>query len=343
MFYHTSKIPVCQAHFCFSQLSQPFAQACPPSYNLADLKTIILAGGFARRLWPLTLERPKPLLPVAGKPIMEYLLDKLQGRPIISINRRFAPQFERWAAGYSKEVELVIEETQSEEEKLGAMGALAFLIRELGLREEIMVLGGDNILELDLGEFVAAYRGRPLLALYDLGDREKVRGKYGVALVEKGQHATKIIGFQEKPREPRSTLVSIACYIYPPETFPLIGKFLAQAPRGRDAPGFFNEWLLEQGAELEGFAFRELRATRWFDIGDRASYIQANIALSGKDLWLGRGVVIDGSTVRRSVIFDDVRIEGSLIRDCVIDSGCELRGVELRECLIGAGTRITRS
>lgn len=299
------------------------------------MKTIILAGGYAKRLWPLTLERPKPLLPVAGRPIIERLLDKLPGRPIISINRRFAPQFERWAAGYPREVELIIEETQSEEEKLGAVGALAFLAKELKLREEVLVLAGDNIFGFDLGGFIAAYRGRPLLALYDIGDHDKVRERYGVALVK----GNKIIGFQEKPLQPRSTLVSIACYIYPPEVFSLIERFLAQARKGRDAPGFFNEWLLEQGAELEGFAFRE----RWFDIGDRASYIQANIALSGKDLWLGRGVVIDGSTVRRSVIFDDVRIEGSLIEDCVIDSGCELRNVELRECLIGAGTRITRS
>ncbi|MGQ9478390.1 MAG: sugar phosphate nucleotidyltransferase, partial [Candidatus Bipolaricaulia bacterium] len=306
------------------------------------LKTIILAGGFARRLWPLTQDRPKPLLPVAGRPIIEYLLDKLEARPtsrpIISVNRRFAPHFEEWVANSRKDVELVIEEAHREEEKLGAVGALACLIRELSLREEILVLGGDNILELDFGEFIAAYRGRPLLALYDIGDREKVRGKYGVALVEKGRHATRIAGFQEKPLQPRSTLVSIACYIYPPEVFPAIDRFLAQAEKGRDAPGFLNEWLLEEGVELEGFIFRG----RWFDIGDRASYIEANIALSGEDLWLGRGVVIRDSTVQRSVIFDDVRIEGSLIRDCVIDSGCELEGVELRECLLGAGTRIKR-
>ncbi|MCR4405102.1 MAG: NDP-sugar synthase [Candidatus Acetothermia bacterium] len=302
------------------------------------MKPIILAGGFARRLWPLTLERPKALLPVAGRPIIEHVLERLEARftekPIISINRRFAPQFERWAASYQKDVRLVVEETHSEDEKLGAVGALAFLIEELGLREEILVLGGDNIVEFDLEEFIAAYRGRPLLALYDLGDRERVRGKYGVALADAG----KILGFQEKPLEPRSTLVSIACYIYPPETFPLISKFLAQAPRGRDAPGFFNEWLLEQEVELHGFVFRG----RWFDIGDRASYIEANMALSGRDLWLGRGVVIAGSTVRRSVIFDDVRIERSLIEGCVIDSGCDLHNVELRDCLIGAGTRITR-
>lgn len=298
------------------------------------MKAIILAGGFARRLWPLTLERPKPLLPVAGRPIIEYLLDKLEGEPIISINRRFAPQFEAWAATCPREMELVVEEARNEEEKLGAVGALAFLIRELRLREEILVLGGDNILELDLGEFVAAYRGRPLLALYDLSDPERAKS-YGVAELA----GSRIISFQEKPAQPRSALVSTACYIYPPEIFPLINEFLARAPRGKDAPGFFNEWLLSQGIELEGFVFRG----RWFDIGDRASYIQANLALSGQDPWLGQGVVITESTVQRSVILDDARIENSVIEDCVIDRGCELEGIELRECLLGAGTRIKRS
>lgn len=303
------------------------------------MKLIILAGGYAKRLWPLTLERPKPLLPVAGRPIIEYLLDKLEAQPIISINRRFAPQFEAWAekwrATYHKDVELVIEETHSEDEKLGAVGALAFLIRELRLREEILVLGGDNILEFDLREFVGAYRGRPLIALYDLSNPERAKWRYGVAELQ----SSRIVSFQEKPTRPRSALVSTACYIYPPWIFPLIGEFLARAPGGRDAPGFFNQWLLDQGVELEGFVFQG----RWFDIGDRASYIEANLALSGQDPWLGRNVVIRDSTVRRSVILDDVRIENSVIEDCVIDHGCELEGVELRECLLGAGTRIKRA
>lgn len=298
------------------------------------MKTIILAGGFARRLWPLTLERPKPLLPVGGRPIIEHLLDKIEGKPIISVNRRFAPQFERWASNFHKDVDLIVEETRNEEEKLGAVGALAFLFRELSLQEDILILAGDNIIESSLEEFISSYHGRPLIALYDLGDPARANRRYGVA--ELG--GSRIISFQEKPDRPRSALVSTACYIYPPEVFPLIAKFLAQAPRGKDAPGFFNQWLLEQGVELDAFVFRR----RWFDIGDRASYIDANMALSGQDPWLGRNVVIRDSTVQRSVIFDDVWIENSLIEGCVIDSGCELRNVELQDCLIGAGARISR-
>jgi glucose-1-phosphate thymidylyltransferase len=300
----------------------------------ASLRTIILAGGYARRLWPLTQNRPKPLLPVAGKPIIEYILQGLQGTPIVSINRRFAPQFEEWAAGYPKAVELVVEETHSEEEKLGSVRALTFLVKELRLQEEVMVLAGDNIIGFDLQEFTSRYRGRPLIALHDLGDPERAKEKYGTAQVA----GSRIISFQEKAERPRSALASTACYIYPPGVFPFLERFTAQAGKDRDAPGFFNQWLLEQGVELEGFIFNE----RWFDIGDRASYIQANLEILGDDVYRGQNVVITDSTIRRSVILDDVRIEGSLIADCVIDSGCELRNVELRECLIGEGTRITR-
>lgn len=299
------------------------------------MRTIILAGGFATRLWPLTRDRPKPLLPVAGRPIIEYLLERLaQDRPILSTNRRFVQQFEEWGKNSSYDVELVVEETRSEEEKLGSIGAIAYLIEKLDLDEDLLVIGGDNIFDFDLGEFISAYHGRPLLALYDIGDRDKVRERYGVALVK----GNKIIGFQEKPEDPRSTLVSTACYIYSPEVLPLIRRFSSQAEQGKDAPGFFNQWLLGEGVGLDGFVF----SGRWHDVGDRASYIQANMDLLGDEVYRGEDVVITNSAVQRSVIFNDVRIEGSVITDCVIDRGCELRNVELRECLVGAGTQISR-
>jgi len=302
------------------------------------MRTIILAGGYARRLWPLTADKPKPLLPVAGRPIIEYLLERLpkerQERPILSINRRFAPQFERWLAGSPYEVELAVEETESEEEKLGTVGAIAYLIDRFNLDEDLLIVGGDNILALDFGKFISAYRGQPLLALCDIGDLERVRGRYGVALVEDG----KIEEFQEKPKEPRSALVSTACYIYPPAIFPLIKEFLKKSQRGQDAPGYLNQWLLRRGVELEGFVFRG----EWFDIGDRASYIAANLHYLDNDLYLGENVQVEGSTLRRSVILDHVFIKDSLIEDSVIDEGAELVGMELREAIVGAGTRMRR-
>jgi NDP-sugar pyrophosphorylase family protein len=239
------------------------------------MRVIILAGGYARRLWPLTLERPKPLLPVAGRPIIEHLLDKLEGRPIISINRQFAPQFERWATNYHKDVELVIEETRSEEEKLGAVGALAFLIRELGLREEILVLGGDNIFELDFKEFISAYRGRPLLALHDLGDPEKARKRYGIAELA----GSRIVSFQEKPDRPHSALVSTACYIYPPSGLPPDRAIPHPSPEREGCP-----WLSQCMAPRGGDRARGLRLPR-----EVVRHRRPRLLYRGEHRPLGRG------------------------------------------------------
>ncbi len=302
------------------------------------MKTIILAGGYATRFHPITASRAKPLLPVAGKPIIDYLLDAypLPDRPIVSTNRRFAKQFAAWQEQSGRNVEIVVEETTAEAEKLGTIGAIHFLIQKLKIEEDILVIGGDNIFEFELSTFLTAFRGNPLIALYDIGDIERVRGRYGVAVVKNGQ----IVEFQEKPQNPRSTLASTACYIYPKEVLPHFQEFLSGATSGRDAPGYFNAWLLkEKGIPMDAFTFD----TGWYDIGDRASYIEANRHYANADTWKGKDVVIENSTVKDSVLFDEVRIVDSSITGCVIDRGTYLEGVTLRDCLIGAGTVIKRS
>ena len=302
------------------------------------MKTIILAGGYARRLHPLTADRAKPLLPVAGKSIIDYLFEKgsLPGTAIVSTNRRFAEQFEAWKARSPWPVELVIEETRQESEKLGTVGALAFLIDTLDIDEDLLVIGGDNIFEFSLEALLGAYRGRPLVALYDVGEIERVRGRYGVAVVEDET----VIDFQEKPQRPRSTLASTACYVYPKDVLPLVSVFLQQAESGQDAPGYFNEWLLkEKGIGIDPFVFE----TGWYDIGDRLAYICANQRYSGQDTYTGAGVTVEDSQVRGSVILDRTVIKKATIDGCVIDQDCFLEGVTLSDCLVGAGSQIRGS
>ena len=302
------------------------------------MRTIILAGGYATRFYPITACRAKPLLPVAGKPIIDYILDSypLTDRPIVSTNRRFAEQFAAWKEQSGYDVEIVVEETRAEAEKLGTVGAIAYLIQTFGLDEDLLVIGGDNIFEFSLQSFVDAYQGHPLIALYDIGDIEKIRGRYGVAVVKDGR----IIEFQEKPQDPRSTLASTACYIYPREVLPTFREFVEGATAGKDAPGYFNAWLLEEKSlRMDAFTFD----TGWYDIGDRASYIEATQRYASADTWQGENVLIENSAVKDSVLFDGVRIANASITGCVIDRGAYLEGVTLSNCLIGKNTVIKRT
>ena len=116
------------------------------------MKAIILAGGYARRLWPVTRHIPKQLLPVAGKPIIEYSIEKLElvkkiEEDIISINAFFEFNFREWFTKYQfrKKTKLVVEKTFSEEEKLGSIGALGYLIDRLKLDDDLLIIGGDNL------------------------------------------------------------------------------------------------------------------------------------------------------------------------------------------------------
>jgi glucose-1-phosphate thymidylyltransferase len=291
--------------------------------------TVILAGGYATRLWPITWHRPKPLLPVAGKPLLDYLLESIPAEflpVILSVNRRFSPAFARWAKG--KPVELVVEETQKQQEKLGAIGAVAHLIQNFSLKEDLLVLGGDNWLRLDLRDFVRWAEGHPAVALFPLGAPDQAKRRYGVAVLE----GARIVVFQEKPEAPRSDLVSTACYFFPKDTLPLFPQFLAEAPRGHDAPGYFIQWLLSRRV-VRGYA----KVKDWLDVGDRASYLDANLRLTGGASWIHPQAKVVRSEVLRSVILGPCLIENARLEECVVDRGAKLQGVELCRAMVGEG------
>ncbi len=299
------------------------------------MRGIILAGGYARRLWPITLDRPKPLLPVAGRPILDYIVDRypLPDPPILSVNRRFADQFSAWAEARGLTVELVVEETRAEEEKLGSVGAIAYLVESLGLDDDLLVIGGDNLLLFDLSAFVQAFRGETLVALYDLGNPELARRRFGVAVVD----GDRVVEFQEKPEMPRSSLASTACYLFPRRVLPYFREFLQGAEAGRDAPGYFLSWLLSR-EPIRAFPFQE----GWFDIGGREAYIAANLHFTGGEPWVHPQARVEGSRIERSVVLGPCTIQDSHLEECVVDEGVELFGVELRKALVGRGSHLRR-
>lgn len=242
------------------------------------MKAILLAGGYAKRLWPLTRDCPKSLLPVAGKPIIEHIFDGIEkiaaiNEIYLSTNLKFETNFKEWLKGYegSKEVELVIEETRDEAEKMGAIGALQFLLARRGLKEDVLIIGGDNLFDFDLHDLIAfqADKKKSVVLLYDMGDKERVKGKFGVLEIDS---EFKIIHSEEKPEEPRSTLISTACYIFSKEDLALINDYL-EAGNSPDAIGFFVSWLCER-RDVYGLIHNGL----WFDIGSFDDYERANAA-----------------------------------------------------------------
>ncbi|MFH0956502.1 MAG: nucleotidyltransferase family protein [Candidatus Aenigmatarchaeota archaeon] len=242
------------------------------------MKAVVLAGGFARRMWPLTKDTPKPLLPVCGRPIIDYVLGSLScvsaiDKVYISVNRKFEGHFRGWlsAAPSMKDTEIFAEESMREEEKRGAIGALSMLIKEKAIDDDLLVIAGDNLFDFDVSRFISSHNGTPVVALYDVCDVQKAAGKYGVVTLGDGMV---IKEFHEKPANPPSSLISTGCYFFPKSSLHMIHKYLEEG-QNPDAPGFFISWLSKK-TPVHGFVFDS--GSKWFDIGSQESYEDASRA-----------------------------------------------------------------
>lgn len=239
------------------------------------MKAIILAAGYATRLYPLTENRPKPLLGVGGKPILQYLLEKIEpldlvDEVIIATNDRFYDQFVDWMAGfvYSKKIIVLNDGTTANENRLGAIADLCFALEERQLDEDLLVLAGDNLFDFALTDFVAYYQKvrADCITAHQLDDLEELR-KTGV--IETNGEG-RVLSFAEKPMDPRSNLAVPPFYIYRRETIPLLKEYL-QAGENPDTPGNFIPWLLKR-KKVYAFLFEGAR----YDIGTPASYRRVN-------------------------------------------------------------------
>ena len=329
------------------------------------MKVLIMAGGYATRLWPITKEKPKPLLPVGDKYIIDYILEKVKELDLevyVSTNKFFEKYFKEWAE--KNGVELIVEDTLSEEEKLGTIGAIKYAISKLGI-DDYLIVAGDNLFSFSLKEFLRHYNGKPLIAVYDVGDFELAK-RYGVVVVE----GDRVIDFQEKPLQPKSTLVSTGVYALPKEVVAKVDEYLAEG--NRDSPGYFIEWLLKKGVEIQAYKFDDY----WYDIGSADSYLEAmktllkesqieEIQISpyskiispvvikkgtkilgrsiiGPYAYIGENCLIENSDVSDSIIFGDTIIRGSTIWRSIIDEKCEIRNLELKKSLVGGHAKIQR-
>ncbi len=239
------------------------------------MKVILLCAGYGTRLRPLTENTPKPLLPVAGRPIIEYLLDDLYSsldieEVVLVANHRFYQHFLRWQEEKSYPGLVVLDDgSTTNEDRLGAIGDLKFALDSREISGEVLVAGGDNIWEDSLKGFVEFARSSSAIGLgvYDIGSLEKARSFGVVELGEGGR----VIGFEEKPDHPKSSLIGMCLYFFPEGKISKVYDYWADESRPRDAIGNFLKFLVETD-EVVGYVFKG----RWFDIGSLEAYEEAN-------------------------------------------------------------------
>ncbi|WP_436343049.1 sugar phosphate nucleotidyltransferase [Natronorubrum sp. FCH18a] len=319
------------------------------------MKAVVLAGGYATRMWPITKHRPKMFLPIGESTVIDRIFAELESderidEVYVSTNERFAPDFEAHLADSEFEKPtLSIEETSEEDDKFGVVGALAQLIDRESVDDDLLVIAGDNLISFDIADFLDYFEERdaPTLAAYDVGSREKAKS-YGLVELD----GERVVDFQEKPDDPKSTLVSIACYTFPADSLSLLSTYLEDG-NNPDEPGWFVQWLQNREATY-AYTFEDA----WFDIGTPESYLDAvawhldgdslvadsatleNTTI-GDNVHVMANVTLENTNLDQAVIFPKATVRNGDIRRSIIDEGTHLEELDLAGALIGAHTTIT--
>jgi glucose-1-phosphate thymidylyltransferase len=251
------------------------------------VKAIVLAAGYATRLRPLTDTWAKELLPVGGRPILDRIVDSIAGVSEVDeihvvTNARKAQWFHDWAKG--RDVVVHDDGTTSNEDRLGAIGDMLFVVEHARLDDDLLVIAGDNLFEFELSDLVAYWSGKgtaSAVAVRDIGSLE-LASHYGVVdLAADGR----MLSFVEKPADPPSTLAATATYVFHREHAKLIRPYL-DGEHGSDQPGRFVGWL-QRHEPVYGWVFDDA----WYDIGNYEQLLEADnrlrvaAGLSARDVY----------------------------------------------------------
>ena len=318
------------------------------------MDAIVLAGGYATRLWPITQHRPKMLLPVGPSTVIDRIFQELEQESridnvYVSTNELFAEDFTNHLENISfSKPKLTVEDSSTEEDKFGVIGALGQLIDREKIQDDLLVIAVDNLISFSISDFLDFFESKSevCLAAYDVGNKELAKS-YGVLEVNEEQ----VVGFEEKPSDPQSSFVSIACYAFPASTLSLFHSYLSDG-NNPDEPGWFLQWLYPTHP-VYSFSFDGA----WFDIGTPESYLGAaswaldggtlihpSATLSGTTLGTNvhimAGATITNSHLENSVVFPNAVVESCHLRDSIIDEATQIRNIDLSGALIGAHTQI---
>jgi glucose-1-phosphate thymidylyltransferase len=246
------------------------------------MKLIILAAGYATRLYPLTLNQPKPLLPVAGKPMIEHVIDNLATIPYIDhayvvTNAKFVDHLKAWAERYRHpelrfDFTIVNDGSTDDSNKLGAIGDMHLVLTKCNVTDDIIVVGGDNLFSEDLSRF-AEYckeKNAPVSGVYDVGNLDEIKKYNAIEIDNEGR----ITFFEEKPANPKSTLTGIALYFYPASSLSLIHHYIEEG-NNPDQPGRLVQWMYTR---VPFYTWKVPGI--WFDVGSKETFEEANRVFS---------------------------------------------------------------
>lgn len=319
-----------------------------PLYQEVDC--VILCGGYAKRLWPLTIDISKVLLPVGGRPALAHTLDfirrsRLIRRIIVSTNQKFGSQLNSFcdtyrSSGLEIPLEVVVEPSRENKEKLGPVGALNYILTRSN-PHDLLVIGGDNLFGFELERFLefAETTQCSSNALYEFESKDDL-GEYGTVHVGTDNM---FLEFLEKQSTSSYRNVSTACYYLRAPDVQAISRYLVNGG-DPDSLGNFLHWLVMQGSPLAGFVFSSF----WFDIGTREKLLTANWhylegteqrqidrnmisnnvhfdpsaeikdSQLGPNVHVGPNVKIISSEIRNSIIMEKASIVDSLVVDSIV-------------------------
>jgi glucose-1-phosphate thymidylyltransferase len=237
------------------------------------MKALVLAAGYATRLRPLTDSVAKELLPVGGRPIVDWILDKVRDVDEVDevhlvTNARKAPWFREWVG--DRRVTIHDDGTTSNDDRLGAIGDIRFVLDSGALAaDDVLVIAGDNLFEFSLADYVTFWRSKGRASAVAIRDVDSLELAARYAVVDLDRDG-RVVSFVEKPDDPASTLIATATYIFHRDHVALVPAYL-DGGNPSDQPGRFVAWL-QAREPVYGYRFEE----RWFDIGDSVQLLEAD-------------------------------------------------------------------